>query len=234
MSDLPDLPPELASLYAIERVEAHPPAGLRDEIRVAIGATLGISIAVSGTTAGAAGATAGGASGLIVGTTTKLVLVVAVAGAIGGGARVLLDREPPPTKPAAPVVEHRRVVALPRPSAPSPEPVAAVIATPPVESSTVAKRTSRSKPSAPLDQRSLVKQAWSALRRGEREQALVLVERALALGAGPLDEERDALHVHLLQQLGRADDASRLAREFHRRYPNSIHDGLITPAKESL
>lgn len=78
------------------------------------------------------------------------------------------------------------------------------------------------------EQSTLLAHAWTALSGGKAAEALDLVELDLRNHqAGPLDEEREALRIRALVELGRLDEARKLVVAFAQRYPTSIQLSLL-------
>ena len=72
-------------------------------------------------------------------------------------------------------------------------------------------------------ERLLLETARVALRRGDREGALSLLEQhKRRFPHGQLREERDGLTVSALSQLGRSDEAAKAAARFRKDYPMSL------------
>lgn len=255
MIDSADIPSDLAALYAEEAASSGASAVQRREIRDAIGATLGIAIASAGGTAAAATTTttAGAATAVMTGT-TKLVVAVLVAAGIGGGtaavvehravaSRVESNQHVAPRGAAVANVEtietavRVEVPPLPEPPTelPSGQARAIRLSRTSVSSTKVMHDVDveTSSPDATKrvvdEQRTVLTRAWGASSRGEHAAALALID---GVQAGPFDEERDALRVHVLSKLGRHDEARERSRAFRQRYPRSIHTGLL-PAEET-
>jgi hypothetical protein len=86
---------------------------------------------------------------------------------------------------------------------------------------------------APPDQATLVAEALDAMTRGDAAAALVLIERDATLHSrGTLVEEREALRIEALLDLGRAADARTFAAAFTARFPDSPHRPLAERALE--
>jgi hypothetical protein len=137
---------------------------------------------------------------------------------------------PPPPPPAAP--------APPPPPEPAPPP-----ATPaPVQARRPPKKIL---PTAPAEgderdldlaaERALIDTARTALGRAQGEAALDALRRhGDRFPAGRLVEEREALRVQALAQLGRGDDARAAAARFRKEHPRSMLLPVVDAALESL
>ncbi|MEQ9501864.1 MAG: tetratricopeptide repeat protein, partial [Deltaproteobacteria bacterium] len=80
-------------------------------------------------------------------------------------------------------------------------------------------------------ERALLERARTALGRSQPEEALAaLREHRTRFKRGRLREERAALVVAALSQLGRHDEAAAAARRFLRRYPNSLFGPMVEAA----
>ena len=82
-------------------------------------------------------------------------------------------------------------------------------------------------------QHAVLARAWAALRRGDAETALALVERDYIMyPKSAFAEEREALRIVTLRRLHRPAEARAAAKAFAARYPDSIHRRLVDPALE--
>jgi hypothetical protein len=143
-------------------------------------------------------------------------LICLVSGGLGAAAyqiRARLARGPevrplpPPAKTVAPpaVVPAAPIVEVP------PEPVRAT-ATPPLSKAEAAREELR-----------LLRQARAAVAREDYAGALPPIgEHARRFKDGRLTEEREALRVKALAELGRTDEARRAAAAFRARFPRSV------------
>jgi hypothetical protein len=153
------------------------------------------------------------------------LVVVALAGGVVGGARVF--------RRAAPAVEGPAVSA-PTMSAPvAPAPLPAVVLAPPPRSPALPTRESppvpRSSPASRLaEEGRVVLDARRALREGDAASALRRLEAArAAFSGGALVQEREALAIEALGQLGRREAAAARAQAFLRAYPGSPHAAAV-------
>ena len=99
----------------------------------------------------------------------------------------------------------------------------------------VSKRAASSRRRAPrysfADERRLIEAARSALRRGEADRALRLLDRhRKRFERGRLLEERDALYVMSLSKAGRHHAAERSARRFFETYPKTVFLDAVNAA----
>ena len=168
-------------------------------------------------------------------TMTKALSVAAVALLVGAGSGVVAGRA------TAPGVE--RVVYLDRPvtiepHAPSVSPRTATESTVRAEDlptvaprSSAAPQVSVARSGDLLLERKLVDEARIAFARGEGDLALAILERhERALPHGQLAEERDALRVRASADMGRRDEAQKLAKRFRGRYPKSLLGPAVAAA----
>jgi hypothetical protein len=154
------------------------------------------------------------------------LVVVALAGGVVGGAHVL--------RRAAPTAERPMVSPASAPVAPvPPEPVPAVVVAPPPRSPALPTRESppapRSSPASRLaEEGRVVLDARRALRAGDAASALRRLEAArAAFAGGALVQEREALTIEALAQLGRHEAAAARAQAFLRAYPGSPHAAAV-------
>jgi len=245
MSD--DLPPELATLYAIEREPIASDAD-RNAVIATVAATLGLG-AVTTTAASAATAAspvAGVGAGLA-GITGKLVALVLTVGAIGAGTAVYVSRDRAPavavTTSAAPRPSNATAVEAPvtigaSTSSPGTTVVARPVVVappaavhPPADPDALERPARSAKAPAIESQQVLIARAWSLHARGDASGVLGVVELdAKVQRDGNLAEEREVLRIVALTRLGRGDDARTSAASFARRYPSSLHRALIERA----
>ena len=221
------LPPELAELFAAEKVA---PAASQ-AARIALRARIARSVAHLPLGAGAA-----------VGVGKLLAILAVVVGAGTGTYAVVRQHATAPiVAPSSPSVAA--VVAPPSPVLPSPsvEPVAPPTVAPvlppvppvaPVDGSpriVQAKPPSTTPSPAPSPtEATLLAQAWSALGASDAALALELAHRDEASHPeGALREEREALEVVALAKLQRRNDAVAAASEFFRHHPHSVHRALV-------
>lgn len=98
----------------------------------------------------------------------------------------------------------------------------------------------RTPPSAQLprstlvDERVLLDRARRQLASGEPARALVFLEQhAQRFGRGELTEEREAMRINVLVQLGRKDEAKSGGEAFAERFPNSIMGASVRSALQA-
>jgi|SRR6185437_8781994 hypothetical protein len=138
-------------------------------------------------------------------TAAALILLAGVAG--GAAAYELGARRQPTIAPAPPVVAVRSVVrTIDRP--------AALPALP--------RAPSASRADLAREELHLLERARAAVARGDFEAAMIpLAEHARRFREGRLAEEREALRVTALAELGRSAEARRAIAAFERRFPRS-------------
>lgn len=105
----------------------------------------------------------------------------------------------------------------------------------PVDTSTLAAssaKTGSAKPAQDAEaERLLLETARVAMRRGDREGALrLLQEHKTKFPQGQLREERDGLTVSALTLLGRTDEAAKASARFHKDYPMSLQGAVVPEA----
>lgn len=105
----------------------------------------------------------------------------------------------------------------------------------PVDSSMIAApsaKTGSGKPAQDAEaERLLLETARVAMRRGDREGALrLLQEHKTKFPQGQLREERDGLTVSALTLLGRTDEAAKASARFHKDYPMSLQGAAVPEA----
>lgn len=82
-----------------------------------------------------------------------------------------------------------------------------------------------------VDERVLLDRARRQLASGEPARALVFLEQhAQRFGRGELTEEREAMRINVLVQLGRKDEAIAGGEAFAARFPNSIMGASVRSA----
>jgi hypothetical protein len=249
MSDPRRLLEEVGDGPALLRSACHdqPPAGGKARLLATIGVAAGATTATA--TATAAGATAGtataGATTTLVLAGKVVVLGLAVAAVAAGAVEVARPKAPPASKPAvamaAPTVSsavaiHEVDLARPTPapelpSAPTPVSAApAPIDAPPrpARESSPAPVTTTAPAGAPSDnplasELSFIDVARGALARGEPADALTALNAYdLRFFQRPrLAEEAAVLRIEALVDLGRTDEARRVADRFLRADPAS-------------
>jgi hypothetical protein len=217
------LSPELAELFAAEKVAPAASHAARVALRARIARTV-------------AHLPLGAAASVGVG---KLLAILAVVVGAGTGTYALVRDHGQPA-PVAPVTSIVAPV-LPSPAVPSVKPVApptvapVLPPVPPVVSVdapspriALAKAPSNTLVRAPSpSEATLLAQAWSAL-ESDAAHALELAHHDEALHPeGALREEREALEVVALAKLQRRSDAVAAASEFVKHHPNSVHRALV-------
>ncbi len=214
--DLPDLPPDVASLLDEARGVPRAPDG--DRRRIAARLAVSVGLAIPSTTL----ALSRVASRAWVGKLLGVALVVAGA---AGVARVATRREPPRAPVAArPAASQRGPVAAPPVAVIAPAPVAeapraAVVAAPAVRRATPPVDDDRSF----RDELSLLERAHAALSGDDVAGAsAVLTQHARRFPHGRLEPEREALRVQCAAARGDREAASAARARFHQRYPDSV------------
>ena len=216
---------------------------------VGSGATAGVSTGATVAT-GATAATSAGISSTLPALLVKPVtlLIFAAGAATGTGTTLLVEHVAVPDEPAmerkAPAVKRTITppkvaeVTPPAPAAPPAavlEPVAppAEVAKAPAEPPAPARRTTKRArvtrtPRSPtantsVVERNLLERARTALSRGQAAAALrALRQHRKQYPGGTLAEERAALMVVALADLGKGARARAAARKFKKRYPHSL------------
>lgn len=194
-------------------------------------------------------ATSASSASIVTARALAAYVVAAFAGGIGVGAlghAALATRETVPTVVAAapastearasaewPVLDATPVADLPSASpegAPAATPSSARPAAAPRASTPAPARSDETTKDRGLSrERTLVDQARTAITRGAHADALAALEsHAREFPAGRLTEEREALMVVTLANLGRKAEARALARRFRERHP----EGLFMPVVE--
>jgi hypothetical protein len=213
MSELEPPPDELKELFAAERsaptVDTAARMASRARLAAAVaGAPLGYSTA-----------------GVALAPVTKVIATIAIVAAIGAGTAAFLKHASSAPTPRAPAIASIPEEPVPAPrvevakSPLPPEPPPPRVASPPAPS-----------------EADLLRRAWTALSAGQAELARQLVEQDAKLHPdGTLGEERAAVEVLALAQLGRMDEARAAGARFMQRYPTSVHRARIerTIAKET-
>jgi hypothetical protein len=204
------LSPALAALIAAGR--AAPVA--TTATRAAIKAKLAASIAAAPLGVTAAGIGAG-----------KILAIVALT--VGAGTATIAAVKSHGHAENRAVPAHV-AAAPPHASAPTPDVVPSTIEPAPVHLD-VTPPAPPARPHATVaSQPELLRDAWTALAQSDPGHALELVELDVhAHPAGTLVEERGALQIVALARLGHLDQATRAAKAFEARYPQSIHHSLI-------
>ena len=220
--------------------------------------TLGGAAAASTGGAAAGASTGAGVASTTVGSSLvkPLTLLVFAAGAATGtGTTLLVDhvtsdpqpakvvmREAPPASPVTLPAPAPAPVQVPPVAALQPAPEAAPKAAPAPATTTAAKRTNRrtriplrTPGTAPANtsvvERNLLEHARTALSRGEAGAALrALQQHRKRYPRGTLAEERAALMVVALADLGHGKRARAAARAFKKRHPQSLLLPLVNDA----
>ncbi len=151
------------------------------------------------------------------------LVVVALAGGVVGGAQILRRVSPEAERPRASLAS---TLAPSLPAAPSP--VVVPPRSPPRESPP-SPPWPRSSPASRLaEEGRVVLDARRALRDGDAASALRRLEAAhAAFSGGALAQEREALTIEALAQLGRREAAAARAQAFLRAYPGSPHAAAV-------
>lgn len=223
MSDLEPLPADLAALLSAERTAPVADVATRTALR----AKLAPAVATIGKAAAATTA---------LGAATKTLAVLALTFGAGAGAIAIAKHDAPaPTAP--PIIEVRVAEAPVQPArkpalveAPAPPTRAAVPRSARQVPAAAPEPARKAEPPRP-SQAQVLKQAWAALAADDASHALALArdDEALRPSSG-LVEERDALTVLALAQLGRVDEARSAAATFHSHHPDSIYRTQIERA----
>jgi len=226
------LEPELEAFLASGKVERTLPAELRDRVLLRARSVVsgrGVGAARNVVPAARPPEAARGAGGLI-----RIAFAASVAVAVGAaGAVAALRTRAPHAEDAPPLARLAPLAATPQ--------RAAVAATPALapDAFAAAPPTTTSRPSAPVlrhgragrnhgddpfkAELALLQPAHVAYANGDFVATLkTLAEHARAFPQGRLAEEREALRVESLRQLGRGEEARGAASAFAKRFPNSI------------
>jgi hypothetical protein len=250
----------VVEMLEVERRRPPPPAEDLDRAFARISATVGLADGGTGDSGaggdpGAGGPSAGpagtGVEGADPGLLSRAIdvaikpatIVAFVAGALGGaGTHALLGQSDTPRTvavgEAAPrVVAERsdRVGPAPLPPFGSAARASADRRLPPraeqprPRATVRRRRAKRARPTTLAAERALIEMARTALARGRAEDALAALDLARRKG-GQLAEEREALAVIALANLGRRLAACRRARLFFRRHPRSLLSRVVKEA----
>ncbi|HKY39002.1 MAG TPA: hypothetical protein VJN18_23850 [Polyangiaceae bacterium] len=223
--ELPVLDPELAEMFALERQRPEPGDAAR-----ARASTRLLQALAPVAFAAAPPSLVRRAWRTVRGAHPALTAAVSFAVGVGVGATVqgsLSARVPAPTVSARPVP-----ALAPSASAPEPELLAPVWPPTPTEASSAAPAAASVPTKAPSAsagaeqaqaERLLLDVAYAALGQGQPAQALEPLEQhARRFPQGALREEREALTIQCLHDLGNLEEARRRALSFKVRYPNSL------------
>lgn len=258
--DREPMSPELEALLAAERgVDTLDPAV---SARVSRAVAVGIGVLPSGGGGGGGAGGSGGAGGAAsggppaeVGTGgalataaakglagAKLAIALVAAGAAGaiagvGTDRALARREAPPV--VTPAVDATAVAVpaattIPKETAtPAVEVPTSPAALPPPATPPAPHTAAEPSAKGLAAERALLDVARAGLAQGDPGTALRAAERhAHEYPDGALAEERDAMRVKALMQLGRAGEARRRAADFEQRYPTSLQLRAVRSAVE--
>jgi hypothetical protein len=189
-----------------------------------------------------AGAGAGQGVASIALSATRLfpLLGAFVAGGIAGGVavatlvppRVIVIERPAASTPVpAPAIATRE--AAPEAAAPAPNVDTLPEARPPAGASPDRERDANRGDAGLGKEKAILDVARTALGRGDGANAFAAVQRhASEFPRGQMSEEREALAVQALIQLGRERDAVERGARFHQTYPNSILGPVVDAALE--
>lgn len=217
------------SLLDDMRDQDDPRAGDRERVRAALVASLGPGVFPSTARGSGSGAPPAASPGLV--PVAKVLIGLAVVGAIAGGA-LLVTRHPasaptsaPPARTPAPKLVVTASAAVPPALPPAPPPPAPAVSAAPARGvASRAVRAPRPVTSAPAvaDEVAILTRAYSALGHGDPAKALAeLDEHADRFPDGALAEERAAQRVLALCRLGRVEEARADAARFLEKYPAS-------------
>jgi len=147
---------------------------------------------------------------------------------IGASGQALWAVNHPPTPAAAPTLRVPPPTLLPPPAIDAP-------AAPATEPTSTSPQPSAQPPRSTLsDERVLLDQARRQLASDEPARALVFLDQhAQRFARGMLSEEREAMRINVLVQLGRKDEAKARAAAFAARFPNSIMGSSVRAALKS-
>ena len=225
--ELSPLPDGVGALLRTARDAELPiPAGVED----AVLAKVALSVAPAAAVLGAAQLAGAGTKAAAWGAGKSLAALFVGAAVIGGGALVLTGKKDETAARAerreapAPAVEP----AEPPPAA-APPPAVAPAEPPPVAAAPVNAAPRRAADAAAEGQ--LLESAREALGRGDASRAREqLAEHERRFAGGQLAEERRALTVVALSQLGERDLAQAAARDFQERHPHSLFLEVVRAA----
>ena len=143
---------------------------------------------------------------------------------IGAGGQALLNSDHPPL----PTASSTLPLSLPTPI----PPVDAIEPPPAAEAAPTLTQPSARPPRSTLtDERVLLDQARRQLASDEPARALIFLDQhAQRFARGLLSEEREAMRINVLVQLGRKDEARTRGEAFAARFPNSIMGSSVRSA----
>ena len=146
---------------------------------------------------------------------------------IGAGGQGLLGGNHPATPAAAPTLPVPPPVILPAAVVNEPAPSAEPASTSPQPSASPLRSTL-------TDERVLLDQARRQLASDEPARALIFLDQhGQRFARGLLSEEREAMRINVLVQLGRKDEAKARGEAFAARFPNSIMGSSVRAALKS-
>jgi hypothetical protein len=223
----PPLDETLRALVEVERsVGASPAAG-----KAMVKARLDALLAGPG-----GGGDGGGGAGLGAGARLTRLAAAFAAGAVVGGA-IVYAALPPRIVERVLQIEPPAQVSLPSPSPSASAPLVQRSAPlPSVDEAAAPALASASRPSGDslAAERALLDPARTALGRGDGASALQAVRKHEAgFRNGALAEEREAIAVQALVQLGRKDAARSRGERFLARYPGSVLAPVVKAALEA-
>lgn len=235
MKDEHTLDPEIASLLREEGESLEAPAGAGERVFARLALTLpvlGVAGGDGGSGSGGSGGDGGGSpvAGALPTAVSRLAPVI-VSFVIGAttGALVMRTSTPPPAARTERIVYVERPALIPSAIHETDAPAAVLVSALP----TVTTQTSASS-ALPVDvlakERTLLDTARIALAHGEHAVALEsLQQHEREYRSGKLVEEREALFVRVLADVGELAPARARAETFRRRFPQS----LLLPAVEA-
>jgi hypothetical protein len=148
---------------------------------------------------------------------------------IGAGGQALLSESQPPTHAPAPALMLSVPTSAIRAPAVVNEPASSA------QPASTSPQPSTSPPRSTLtDERVLLDQARRQLASDEPARALVFLDQhAQRFAKGLLSEEREAMRINVLVQLGRKEEARTRGEAFAARFPNSIMGSSVRAALKS-
>ena len=211
----------------------------RGRLRAGFASRVGAGVfAGSLTTAAASVAASGGGSAAVVTTgigIKKLILVLALVGAVGGGTTYAIhtSHKNAPVVPATEAVVQARPPDSPMPIAVAPPTATEEVQAPiSIKAKIFTPKTAAAPPSAPSggaieDEIELMARAQNALRTGDSRGALTFLDQhAARFPKGQMAEEREAFRIFALCAIDK-DGARAKATRFLRAHPNSPVLGRI-------
>lgn len=209
-------PPELSQLLADARGDVPSAAQLE---RLAARLPLAGPIPPPATGAGSAGSGA-----------AKVIVGLAVAGAIvGGGVWLRSSGSPAPPAPAPTVTathaQDPEPAAVAEPPAPAP-------AAPSSEGAADPPDNVQPKPVAQPSEATLLRRAQAALHRDPARALALTQEHRRRFPKGALAQEREVIAIEALSRLGRSGEAAKRAKTFENSYPGSAHQRKVETTVE--